>query len=95
MSQMSRINSNKILVEVDVRFRKGGGMIPTALIWEDGRRYEIDRIIDVRPSYAAKAGGQGDRYTVRVGGKERQLFFEHSTDCYDPNIGCWFVERKG
>ena len=52
-------------------------------------------ILSLFESYAAKAGGQGDRYTVMVDGHEKQLFFEHSADSYDKNVGRWFVERKG
>ena len=92
---MNTARSAKVYVEVDVRFQKDGGMRPIALVWEDGHRYEIDRLLDVRPSFAAKVGGQGDRYTVKVGRHERQLFFEHSADSYDKNVGRWFVERKG
>lgn len=41
-----------------------------------------------------KAGGQGDRYTVRIRGKQSYLFFERSTNLTGNNIGRWFVERK-
>ena len=92
---MNTTRNAKVYVEVDVRFQTDGRMRPTALVWEDGRKYQIDRLIDVRPSYAARAGGQGDRYTVMVDGHEKQLFFEHSADSYDKNVGRWFVERKG
>ncbi|NLA86500.1 MAG: hypothetical protein GX847_04295, partial [Clostridiales bacterium] len=54
----------------------------------------IDRILDVRPSPALKAGGQGDRYTIRTCGKESFLFFERSPKITDPNPGRWFVERR-
>ena len=69
-------------------------MLPRAIVWEDGHRYEIDRGIDVRPAYAAKAGGQGDRYTIKVGGQQKYLFFERSTNLSGDIIGRWFVERK-
>jgi hypothetical protein len=41
-----------------------------------------------------KAGGQGDRYTVQIGGKQSYLFFEHNTDVSARDIGRWFVERR-
>ena len=69
-------------------------MLPRAIVWEDGHRYEIYRVIDVRPAYAAKAGGQGDRYTIKVGGQQKYLFFERSTNLSGDIIGRWFVERK-
>lgn len=54
----------------------------------------IDRILDIRQAAAMKAGGQGDRYTVRIRGKQSYLFFERSTNLTGNNIGRWFVERK-
>ena len=81
-------------VEVTVDFTPEGVMVPRFLTWEDGHRYEIDRIRGVQAAPALKAGGQGDRYTVMIGGKERFLFFEHNADYGDRKIGKWFVEKK-
>lgn len=41
---------------------------------------------------AAKAGGQGDRYTIAVCGQERYLFFERSSNISGNTIGKWYVE---
>jgi len=49
---------------------------------------------DIRQSAAMRAGGQGDRYTIVVGGKQSYLFFERSPNQTGNNIGRWFVERK-
>ena len=87
-------NSVKVYVRVNVVFGEDGEMHPRSLRWEDGRVYPIDRVLDVRPSGAAKAGGHGDRYTVRIGGRETYLFFEHSVDGDDAAPGRWFVERR-
>ena len=57
-------------------------------------RYQIDRVIDVRPGYAAKAGGQGDRYTIQVNGKRTCIYFERAVNPIGSIIGRWFVERK-
>lgn len=83
----------KVYVRVSVVFRMDGSMLPRAFLWEDGKKYRIDRVLDVRPAFAERAGGQGDRYTVMIDGRESYLFFEHSTDPDDPNIGRWFMER--
>ena len=40
----------RVYVEVEVQFISGGSMRPRALIWRDGRKYEIERILDVRPA---------------------------------------------
>ena len=81
-------------VDVNVDFDKNGRMLPNTLIWEDGHRYEIDKIRAIQPAPALKAGGQGDRYTIVIEGHERYLFFEHNADYGDEKVGKWFVERK-
>jgi len=84
----------KVYVQVMVMFREDGMMLPRAFIWEDGRKYIIDRVLDVRPAHAERAGGQGDRYKIMVNGQQRYLFFEHSTEINDKKVGKWFIERK-
>lgn len=83
----------KVYVPVLAAFGADGKLTPRALVWEDGTRYTIDRVLDMRPAAAQKAGGQGDRYTVRIGGRESYLFFERGT-AKDPFVGRWFVERR-
>ena len=56
--------------------------------------YEIDRIKAIQPAPALKAGGQGDRYTIMINGRERYLFFEHNADYGSEKLGKWFVERR-
>ncbi len=75
----------KVYVDVTARFDKGGSVVPENIIWEDGRRFEIDRVVDVRPAASLKAGGCGMRYTCRICGKETFLFLEGNR---------WFVEGK-
>jgi len=83
----------KVYVEVKLHVDVLGRMIPTSLKWEDGRWFEIDRVLDIRPGPAHKAGGQGDRYTIRIGNQQRILFFEHTTNPEGSIPGRWFVER--
>lgn len=90
---MSEENS-KVYVAVKVEFRQDGQMLPRFLTWEDGSEYEIDRVMDIRQGYAAKAGGQGDRYTIIVNGRQTYLYFERATRLTGNIIGRWFVERK-
>ena len=87
-------NNVKVYVQVKVDFREDGIMLPRKITWEDGREYEIDRVSDIRQAAAMKAGGQGDRYTIYVQGKQSFLFFERSPNLTGNNIGRWFVERK-
>ena len=93
MAQASEVYK-RIYVNMDVRFDSSGRMIPHMLTWKDGRSYEIDKVLDIRPAHAEKAGGQGDRYKVSMHGQERQLFFEHSTETGSPKVGRWFVEGR-
>ncbi len=88
------VRQARVYVSVVVAFDELGRMIPKVLLWEDGRKYDIERLLDVRPGYAARAGGQGDRYTVRIDGKERYLYFEHNAEYGKQVPGRWFVERK-
>ena len=85
----------KVYVAVKADFSEEGIMLPRAIIWEDGKKFEIDRIIDIRQAPALKAGGQGDRYTIMVRGHQSYLFFERSTNLTGNVIGRWFVERRG
>jgi hypothetical protein len=88
-------NTNvKVYVQVNADFRPDGFMLPRELIWEDGEKYTIDRVIDIQQAAAIKAGGQGDRYTIEVRGRKSYLFFERSPNLIGNNIGRWFVERR-
>ena len=84
----------KVYVPVEVGFDSQGRMVPHTITWEDGRKYEIDKVTDVRPAPAMKASGQGDRYTIWVNGQQSYLFFERYATVTGCNLGRWFVERR-
>ena len=84
----------KVYVNVFASFKEDGKMTPEAIKWEDGSIFEIDKVLDVRQAAAMRAGGQGDRYTVMVRGKQSFLFFERSAEKTGQNLGRWFVERR-
>lgn len=75
----------KTYVAMDVRMDAAGGMLPLRLYWEDGRRFDVQSVLDVRRAASLKAGGTGLRYTCLINGKVVYLFFE------DPR---WFVDAK-
>ena len=75
--------ARRVYVSVVVRYDESGGVRPLSITWEDGRTFEVDRLLDVRRAAATKAGGQGMRYTCRILGKETYLFEDN---------GRWFVE---
>lgn len=77
----------KAYVSVNCNHDCDGNVTPAYLVWEDGQKYEIDRVLDVRKAASLKAGGSGTRYTCRVMGKQVYLF-------YEDGCGKWFVEGK-
>ena len=94
MTQTTTANPIKVYVAVKTDFTEEGTMIPREITWEDGEKFEIDRVTDIRQAAAMKAGGQGDRYTVRIRGKQSYLFFERNRSLTGNNLGRWFVERR-
>ena len=77
----------KVYVDVNADHSADGKITPNYFIWEDGHRYEIDRVTDVRRCASLKAGGVGTRYAVRVCGKQTYMWLEDG--------GCkWFLEGK-
>lgn len=77
--------ARRAYVKVVVEYSPEGNICPLMVEWEDGRRFEVDRLLDVRRAASTKAGGQGMRYTVRILGHETYLFEDE---------GRWFVEAK-
>lgn len=88
------MNSAKVYVPVKAVFTDDGSIRPVAIAWEDGSVYTVDKVKEVRPAAAMKAGGQGDRYTVVINGRESYLFFERNNSITGNNLGRWFVERR-
>lgn len=86
--------SAKVYVPVQAEFRSDGTLLPRIITWEDGEKYTIDKVTQITMAPALKAGGQGDRYTIFVNGKQSYLFFERNASLSGNNIGRWFVERK-
>ncbi len=85
------MRNRKVYIDVLAAFDSEGRIMPVQFRWTDGRKYRIDRVLDVRPAPSLKAGGQGDRYTVRILGQERYLFLEHDSDLTSNRLR-WFVE---
>lgn len=75
----------KVFVEVIAKCDIDGKIFPLSVLWNDGRRFTVDRILDIRPAASLKAGGTGTRYLIRIGKNETHLFLES---------GRWFVEAK-
>lgn len=82
----------KVYVEVVASFREDGLLLPREIVWEDGRRYKIDRVSAMQPGASMKVGGQGDRYTIWLNGQQRYLFFERNASLRGNHFGRWFVK---
>lgn len=70
-------------VTVLARMLDSGNIVPLEIVWEDGRIYKIDKILDKRKTASTKGGGAGIRYTIRIGTNERYLFLDEYI---------WFIE---
>lgn len=80
---MSEEKREKRYVPVVVRFDAEGQLRPLEIEFDEGRKYTVDRVLDVCRAACQTVGGVGVRYTIRVQGKERYLWFEKNR---------WFVE---
>lgn len=69
-------------IVVKVLMKPTREIVPISIFWSDGREYEIDKILDVRPA-SSKGGGMGLRFEVRMRGKIRFLFLDEYV---------WFVD---
>lgn len=58
-------------------------VIPLKIIWEDGRIFEIDKILDIRKKASTKGGGKGLRYTIKIQNQEKYIWLD---EYY------WFIE---
>jgi len=75
----------KQYISVTATFDKDGNILPLYINWDDGRRFMIDRVTDVRYAASLKAGGAGIRYTCRIKAHEKYIFLEENR---------WFVESE-
>ena len=73
----------RVNVEVIARFDIDGYITPLEIIWTNGRIFTIDKVVTSCRAASLKAGGQGIRYTILVGGRQAYLYFENPI---------WFVE---
>jgi len=72
----------KRYVDVISLQNKYGKITPMYIVWDDGNKYEIDKIKSVAMR-ASQVGGCGICYSCVIGGHLRDLFYEKNR---------WFVE---
>ncbi|WP_145089288.1 hypothetical protein [Sporomusa sp. KB1] len=63
---------------------KFGNIKSLIMHWPDGRKFEIDRIMDVRMAPSLIGGGHGMRCVCRISNKQVNLFHDD---------GKWFLEK--
>ena len=79
------MKNRKVYVSVVAEIDEEGKKRPLSVKWENGRVYEIDKVLEVRRAFAVKVGGTAVRYTIVIGGKITFLFEDD---------GKWFAESK-
>lgn len=79
------VTFRKIFVDVMVMHSKEGTKRPVCITFEDGRKFEIDKVTACRRAAASRVGGTGIRYTIVVGGRQAYLFEDDER---------WFVEAR-
>ena len=78
----------KVYLDVLEERDREGRIFPRSFVWEDGTRYEIDKVLQICRAASLRAGGAGLRYTVKINGRERYMFLE------DDERARWFMERR-
>lgn len=74
----------KRYVAVEYHCSETGAVTPKAVIWRDGRRFVVDRVVGMRLFSPADLHG-GRRYIVKVGPELTNLYYE---------VPRWFVHEK-
>lgn len=67
----------KHYVDVIMRLRDDGRIVPLSVCWDDGRTFHIDQVLDGPISNAPRSANRRTlRYTVRIGRRRTNLFLE-------------------
>jgi hypothetical protein len=86
----------RVDVDVVMVWNTEGEFIPKEIIWRDGTKFTVDRVLDSCRMASLKAGGMGHRYTVRITNEEYHVFGKVTYLFLDRGKlpECWFVEGK-
>ena len=77
----------KIYVCVAVEFSAEGKMKPLYIEWENGRRYYVDRVGEVKYAPAHVGAEIPVRFACEISGFKRYLYYEDT-------LKKWFVEKE-
>lgn len=75
----------KTFVGITAEHDINGNIKPLILHWPDGRKFEIDKLLDVRPAPTV-GSGLGKRYVCRIANKQVSLLRDNLE-------GKWYVEH--
>ena len=67
---------HRIYVSTVVQFDIEGKITPLWIVWSNGRKYEIDRILSTQNTPSLRPGANGYRFHVRILGQERTLGYD-------------------
>lgn len=71
-------------INVKTIMKETGEIVPLAVVWENGKEYQIDRVLSVRPA-PSKSGGYGLRYEVCILGQIKFLYLDQFV---------WFIDTN-
>ena len=79
-----------VLTSID----QSGLMTPCEILWPDGRRFPIDKVIE--RGKATQYSGDTTCYTVSIRGRVKKIFFKlsHPNIVSPLAIGTWFAETE-
>lgn len=78
----------KVYLDMLIRIDTLGRITPVGFTWENGKNYDIDRVLVRRMSPPEHVGGAlTEQFVCRVCGAERAFYRETLS-------GKWFVERR-
>ena len=66
----------KVFVKVHVIFSPKGDITPVSFVRDDGRKFEIDKILEIKRAANHAIGGLGFRYDCMVMGKQVALWLD-------------------
>ena len=75
---------NKKYVKVSADIDETGRKTPRSIVYND-KKFEIDKVLEVKNCPSFKVGGIGERYRIRIGNNITYIYCEN---------GRWFVEEK-
>lgn len=78
----------KKIIDVETLIDRVGDVRPLTIIWENGARYKIDKILRHEPLYHSHVGDIGEMFVVEIGKETRTMYLEK----IEGGRYRWFIE---